>query len=189
MALHLNYDGKQNNGIIFNTTYNGSMFNGAELKPSLSFPFDSFMYSEVFDGQPNYVIELDGTRRLMTQVEINEIIPIATNWVQPLGQEGNPTAEQQKVIDKQQALQEYNQAVELLIGQVPNTELSSWTKQETEARNLNLPTPMLDQLVISRELGETREELADKIIANADAYAVSYAQVLGEYQAKLKAIV
>ena len=94
MALHLNFDGKQNNGIIFNATYNGAMFNGAEFRPALTFPFDSFMYSEVFDGQPNYVIELDGTRRLMTQVEINEIIPIATNWVQPPGQEGNPTQAQ-----------------------------------------------------------------------------------------------
>lgn len=89
---------------------------------------------------------------------------------------------------KQKALQDYNQAVEAIIGQVPNTELSSWTKQETEARNITGPTPMIDQLIISRGLGETREVLAAKIIVNADAYAVGYARVLGEYQAKLKAI-
>ena len=89
---------------------------------------------------------------------------------------------------KQQALSEYESAIEAMIGKVPNTELSSWAKQETEARNLDKPTPMIDQLCISRGLGETREELAAKIIANADAYAVGYAQVLGEYQAKLKEI-
>lgn len=189
MNLHLNYDGKQNNGIIFNATYSGAMFNGVEFRPVLSFEYDSFMYSEVFDGQPNYVIQNDGIRRLMTQAEVDEIIPIATNWVQPLGQEGNPNAEQQKVIDKQQALSDYEKAIEAMIGKVPNTELSSWSKQETEARNLDKPTPMIDQLIISRGQSETREQLAAKIIANADAYAVGYAQVLGEYQAKLKLLV
>lgn len=99
-----------------------------------------------------------------------------------------PTPEKVAEQAKSQALQDYNQAVEAIIGQVPNTELSSWTKQETEARNLTGPTPMIDQLIISRNQGETREVLAVKIIANADAYAVGYAQVLGEYQAKLKAI-
>ena len=89
---------------------------------------------------------------------------------------------------KAQALTEYEAAIEAMIGRVPHTELSSWAKQEAEARNLDKPTPMIDQLVISRGLGETREELAAKIIANADAYAIGYAQVLGEYQAKLKAL-
>lgn len=89
---------------------------------------------------------------------------------------------------KQQALTEYNESITAMIGQVPNTELSSWAKQETESRNLDQPTPMIDQLIISRGLGETREELATKVIANADVYAVGYAQVLGEYQAKLKTI-
>jgi hypothetical protein len=88
--LHLNYDGKQNNGIIFNATYQGAMFAGAEFRPVLSFEFDSFMFSEVFD-HPDYVIQLDGIKRLMTDVEKAEIVTVATNWVQPLGQEGNPT--------------------------------------------------------------------------------------------------
>ena len=97
-----------------------------------------------------------------------------------------PTDEQLIEQAKAQALTEYETAIEAMIGKVPNTELSSWAKQESEARNLDKPTPMLDTLVISRGLGETKEELATKIIANADAYAVGYAQVLGEYQAKLK---
>ena len=88
--LHLNYDGKQNNGIIFNATYQGAMFEGVEFRPALSFEFDSFMFSEVFD-HPDYVIQLDGIKRLMTDVEKAEIVTVATNWVQPLGQEGNPT--------------------------------------------------------------------------------------------------
>lgn len=90
---------------------------------------------------------------------------------------------------KQQALDEYNAAMEAMIGKVPNTELSSWAKQETEARNLAGATPLIDGLIVSRGLAETREELAAKIIANSNAYTAGYAQVLGAYQAKLKAIV
>lgn len=89
---------------------------------------------------------------------------------------------------KQQALAEYNTAIEAMIGQVPHTELASWAKQETEARNLTGMTPLIDGLIVSRGLGETKAELAAKIIANADAYAIGYAQVLGAYQAKLKDI-
>lgn len=94
MNLHLNYDGKQNNGIIFNATYSGAMFIGVEFRPSLSFEYESFMYSEVFDGQPDYVIQNDGIRRLMTEVEAEEVLALAVDWVQPLGQEGNPTQAQ-----------------------------------------------------------------------------------------------
>jgi hypothetical protein len=91
--IHLNYDGKQNNGIIFNTTYpNGAMYIGIQYKPTLSFEYDSFQYSEVFDVL-DYVL-LDGVKRVMTDEEATEIITLATAWIQPLGQEGNPDDEQ-----------------------------------------------------------------------------------------------
>mgnify|MGYP006875470917 CR=1 FL=1 len=86
---------------------------------------------------------------------------------------------------KSQALYEFNQAIEAIKGDIPELESSSWYKQELEARNLNGPTPLIDGLIISRGLDETREELAAKIIAKADAYAIAYAKALGEYQAKL----
>lgn len=109
MKLHLNYDGQQENGVIFNSNYNGAMFHGPELKPDLSFDFISFVYTEVFERQGNRVINLDGTERKMTQSEIDEIIPIANDWVQPLGQEGNPTQDQidqRAAIDLRNAIQE-----------------------------------------------------------------------------------
>ena len=92
--LHLNYDGKQNNGIIFNDKYpNGALYVGAEFKPSLSFEYESFQYSEVFEQVQDYV-ETDGVKSAMTEEQANEIKAIASEWVQPLGQEGNPTEEQ-----------------------------------------------------------------------------------------------
>lgn len=92
--IHLNYDGKQNNGIIFNTKYtNGALFTGAEYKPTLSFDFDSFQYSEVFTDVLDYV-EYNGVKKVMTPEQVIEIKAIANVWVQPLGQEGNPNDEQ-----------------------------------------------------------------------------------------------
>lgn len=94
--LHFNYDGFQDNGIIFNDAYpDGCMYMGAEYKPSLSFDYHSFGYTEVFVRQPAYVVDV-GTdfRRPMTQEEQDEVIEAARAWVQPYGQEGNWNDEQ-----------------------------------------------------------------------------------------------
>lgn len=97
---------------------------------------------------------------------------------------------------KQQALiqakAEYDTGIKQLIGDVPYTEIASWDKQEAEARavlaDANVATPFIDALRVSRGLGESRVELAGKIVANADAYALGAADLLGKYQAKLKEI-
>lgn len=89
----------------------------------------------------------------------------------------------------QKALVELNEAVTILTGNVPKVESDSWPKQEIEARDLTKQTLLIDQLIIDRGLGETREQLATKIIVNADAYAPAYAKALGTYQARLKALI
>jgi hypothetical protein len=104
--IHLNYDHKQNNGIIFNTTYpNGAMYVGIQYKPTLSFEYDSFQYSEVFADVLDYV-QLGNSKTVMTPEQGLEIKAIADVWVQPLGQEGNPNDEQKLQFIKQ-AVQEY----------------------------------------------------------------------------------
>jgi len=97
MPLHLNWDGKQTNGIIFNDSYKGALYTGAENKPDIVEPYDSFLYTEVFDGQLNY-IELDEVKKVMTPEQEATVVALATTWVQPLGQEGNPTREQKDVM-------------------------------------------------------------------------------------------
>lgn len=95
---------------------------------------------------------------------------------------------QDKAKASQTALALLNETVSMITGNTPKVESDSWGKQENEARDLTKPTPLIDGLIISRGLGETREELAAKIIANADAYAIYYAKALGEYQAAIKAL-
>jgi hypothetical protein len=87
---------------------------------------------------------------------------------------------------------EFESKVQASLGDFMFSEVASWPKQEAEARAViadeTSVTPLIDALVIARGLGETRIELANKIIANADAYAQVVGALLGEYQAKLKAI-
>jgi len=113
MALHLNWDGNQNNGVIFNNTYtNGALFTGITNKPVLSFSFDSFQYTEVFPNQINWV-EVAGTKKVMTASEESEVIRIAKSWIQPLGQEGNPTFSQKVSAKLQDIETSYNNANEI----------------------------------------------------------------------------
>lgn len=87
---------------------------------------------------------------------------------------------------------QYESAVKAMIGDTDTSEMASWTKQESEARawiadNTAL-TPVIDNLLIGRNMGETKAQLVAKIIAKADGYAVAYSQVLGQYHAKQKSI-
>lgn len=138
------------------------------------------------------MINRDGTKRDMTDKEISEVMNKARNWVQPLGQEGNPTPEQSRLIELSEARRSLEQRAQEITGQVPYAEMASWPIQEAEARALvadpGASTPFIDNMVAARGLGETREELAGKIIANADYYRDQFAGALGNYQKSLKDI-
>jgi hypothetical protein len=102
------------------------------------------------------------------------------------------TLEQSKATKLAEVTATYNTAISSLVGITDQYELTSWAKQEEEARayiesNTSL-TPLLSGMVVSRGIGETVLDLAHKIIAKADAYQVAYASILGTYQAKQKAI-
>lgn len=95
--------------------------------------------------------------------------------------------------NKQSSLKaDYTDAIKDMAGDVDASEMASWTKQEQEARawvaDNAASTPVIDNLLIGRNMGETKAQLVAKIIAKADGYAVAYAQVLGMYHAKQKAL-
>lgn len=79
-----------------------------------------------------------------------------------------------------------------LTNQASTNEMLSWEKQEMRARKyLEDPLvgcPQLDMLALSRGLGETVDQLAQKIVANAEAYETAYFALLGKYQQKKKAV-
>jgi len=73
-----------------------------------------------------------------------------------------------------------------LAGGVYVDEALSWKKQEERAREYLVDTSksctQLAVLCSSRGRGETEEDLALKIVTNADSYEVAYLALLGKYQ-------
>jgi len=102
---------------------------------------------------------------------------------QPLAQKSLQGQFQLKLLEKELKTQ-----IDAINGQSPDLEIMTWAKQESEARALvadeETPTPMIDSLIKSRDLNETRLELAEKIIAAADHKATLIADCLGKYQAE-----
>ncbi len=81
---------------------------------------------------------------------------------------------------------EYEQAIAQLTAGVPNSEKSTWSKQEAEARayvsDNTTPIPLIDGIATAR--GVDKVYLIGKIIEKADAYTFAIAKLTGERQAK-----
>jgi hypothetical protein len=71
-----------------------------------------------------------------------------------------------------------------LVLSYPVSEISSWAKQESEAKDYVLNneafTPLLDSLALSR--GIAKSELAEKILNKSSAYATSVGKLIGTRQ-------
>lgn len=82
--------------------------------------------------------------------------------------------------------------IDELSGYCGASEVASWGKQELEARafvkSSTSATPLIDTLIVARGKGETKADLANKIIAVSDAYAAKSGEIVGRYQVKRKAI-
>ncbi|TCP13773.1 hypothetical protein EV683_10518 [Crenobacter luteus] len=76
-------------------------------------------------------------------------------------------------------------ALAALKADCPESEVSSWAKQEAEARALQAdpatPTPLLSAIAAAR--GLTAAELAARVLAKSDAYAVAAGALIGRRQA------
>jgi hypothetical protein len=99
---------------------------------------------------------------------------------------------QEKALKLVEATAAYNTSISALVGNTDQYEMTSWAKQEAEARaymvDNTIATPLLSGMVVARGLDENVADLAKIIIAKADAYQAAYASILGTYQAKQKAI-
>lgn len=80
---------------------------------------------------------------------------------------------------------DYEQQVQELTKDVPESEKLTWTKQETEARayllDNTVSTPLIDGIVTAR--GVDKAYLVSKIIEKADLYAAAVGVLTGQRQA------
>ena len=87
---------------------------------------------------------------------------------------------------------EFDKIVNEYIFDTPLSEKLTWDKQEAEAKAFlsdpASPTPFIDLLIISRNKGETKEELANIIVSKANFYIGFQGGLLGMYHSKLAEI-
>ena len=79
---------------------------------------------------------------------------------------------------------DFEAAISSLTSAIPTSEISTWTKQEQEARayllDSNASTPFIDAICLAREC--EKSYLVRKIIEKADAYAVAVGTLTGVRQ-------
>lgn len=100
--------------------------------------------------------------------------------------ETSKQAKTQKVEELKLQLEKY---LDEHITDTPLSEKLSWSKQETEAREYlkdnNAHTPYIDALLASRNKGESKMDLVNKVITKADAYSLFHGTLLGKLHNKL----
>lgn len=78
----------------------------------------------------------------------------------------------------------FEKSMQQIVGSYPSNEVSSWEKQETEARayvaNNSAATPLIDALASSRSV--PKAELVTRIIAKADLFAGISGTLIGRRQ-------
>ena len=76
---------------------------------------------------------------------------------------------------------DFETAISSLTSSVPTSEISTWTKQESEARayllDSNASTPFIDAICLARDCDKSY--LIGKIIEKADAYAIAVGTLTG----------
>lgn len=97
-----------------------------------------------------------------------------------------PTLSELKLAKKAEVTLAFNATMSQIVGDTPAHEISSWGKQEAEARafanaatSLN-PTPLIDSLASARGIPKTL--LARKIIQKADLFSSYSGQLIGKRQ-------
>lgn len=84
----------------------------------------------------------------------------------------------------------FEAAMSQLVAGYPEREISSWPRQEKEARaylaDAAAPTPLLDSLSAAR--GVSKDIIAQKIVEKADAFAKAAGALIGKRQALEDAI-
>lgn len=164
-----------NNGAFQKQTELGIFSDLLTVKPTFSFEFTSMEYIE-----QNGTFQIDG--QPMTNDQKDECFNYINTVVVPLAW--------YKQVKQGQLAGTYQQAIQVITGIVDPAEMVSWYKQENEARTYLADsaavTPILSVLVISRNQGETVQELAEKIVSKAERYDLEYASILGIYKDKQK---
>lgn len=191
MIYQLKWNANDTAGYIVNDIYpKGYVFEDPLLKPILAnTAYESLIYDELTN---TYTLIINSVETDMTAAQKIEVLNACSGWVDTtyIYEE---LAFDIHVKNKKTALKAFfNTSVEQMVPNVTAHEMASWRKQEEEARawvvDTTAPTPMIDILLVARDLGEAKVELVDKIILNADANLEIYSEYLGRFQKAIRLV-
>lgn len=163
---------------------------GEDLIPNIGIPYTYLIWSSLAWDRDYYVDANNNVQEFNDEQKVL-IKKICMNWVQPLGQQGNPTIEQHKESVIFDARIKFNKDVDDL-NTVSTNELISWQKQEVEARayliDNKVSTPLIDSIITSRDLNEDKIAFINRVIEKADKYNTGYGILLGKLQSYIKKV-
>lgn len=165
-----------NNGAFQKLTEFGYLSDMLTSKPTFSFEFTNMSYNE-----QNNDFSIDGIP--MSDKQKQEVLNTIVSVQVPFSF--------YKAVKTQEINDKYQQELRTLTT-ANSYEAVSWTKQEVQARawvtDNSINTPFVDALLVARNMGETKEEFVNKIIAKADVYETLYGQILGKFHNREKAL-
>lgn len=172
----LTWHAPSNNGAFQKLTEFGYFSDMLTSKPTFSFDFTSMSYNE-----QNNDFSIDGVP--MSDEQKLEVLDAIVSVQVPFAF--------YKAVKTQEINGKYTQELRALTT-ANSYEAVSWAKQEAQSRawivDNSTVTPIIDALLLTRNMGETKEELINKIIAKADAYETLYGQILGKFHNREKAL-
>ena len=164
---------------------------GSEFFPDIGVEYNYLIWSDQLWINSYYADENNAVQEF-SEKQLQKIEKICNEWIQPLGQEGNPTVQQAQEKVKLDLTVAFTSNVGALSNKTTSHEMSSWSVQIEEAKaiknNESVSTPLIETLVVTRNLGETKTQLAEKIISKYNTYNVEYGKLLGKYQSLCKQV-
>ena len=186
----IKWDSVTESGYVVNEVYpKGYVFEGVAQKPVLGFEYEDITFDEIhnlFEAVVNGKVVVLTTSQ-QTQVKEAVMMWVDTTYV---------SAEQTLEIHRANTVLAISDRFDYLVSQLaPHTsshEMASWATQEAEAiaysNDTSAPTPLLSELVLSRDVGETLSTLVDLVLLKAQAYRLAYGKLLGRSHKLLKII-
>jgi hypothetical protein len=140
----------------------------------------------------NYYMDSDGTCTPLNARQRQVLINYCLLHVQPLGQEGNLSISQLRIMCRNRIIKTFEFEVGRLTKFASASEIASYPKQIAEAKaylsDRSSEIPLLMSLHPSRGNNDSLEELCEKILINAEIYYITYGELLGRYQVLRRSI-
>ena len=192
MQYQLKWNADTESGFVMNDIYRkGYVFEDLSLKPILSgFEYESLVYDT---ATSTFTLTVNSITLNMTNDQKVAALNACSGWLDTtyvFSTEEFEIHKQNKLITE---LAYFNTKVDAIAPFTPSHEMTSWRKQEEQAKawfdNNLVDTPIIDSIMVTRGGVETKSEFVDLILTKAALYESAYGALLGKWQKLYKQII